>query len=349
MGAELVAGGPAECIAEPPAPWVFEPLLLDALQQIVGYRAWLDGWFTMPTGMKRITRFGPPPAPGSRIRAAVRYRKLDGRRIEADYEAYDENGRLWIRVDSLQAWRVLCPKTLLEANHKPREGYLGTAWPIGDDTIACCRVGSNNFGDINPDWIARLYLRANEWQLYKQRPALDWLLGRIAAKDAFRAWMRDCKGILLHPLEVEIANEADGAPRLVVPRMPSIALSIAHIEDEAIAVVTESDGIGVDLTAVKPREREFSDFAFSREELALFPPSSRDAWIHRGWCAKEAAVKAFRLGFAQLPDFHIEEIDETSGSLTMNWRSRQARVSAKTWIEGKRAVALVETAVPVGN
>lgn len=342
IGAELVAGGPAECVAEPPSQWVFEPLLLDALQQIVGYRAWLDGWFTMPTGMKRITRFGPPPAPGSRIRAAVKYRKLDGRRIEADYEAYDENGRLWIRVDSLQAWRVLCPKTLLEANHKPREGYLATPWASGVDSIAGCRVGSSNFGDINPDWIARLYLRQNEWEAYKKRPARDWLLGRIAAKDAVRAFLRDSKGMLLHPLEMEIANEADGAPRVVLPHIASLVLSIAHIEDEAIAIASQSEGIGVDLAAVKPRDREFSDFAFSRSELDLFPRSTRDAWIHRGWCAKEAAVKAFRLGFAQMPDFHIEEIDESTGALTMHWRSRQINVSAKTWIEGNRAIAVVD-------
>jgi malonyl CoA-acyl carrier protein transacylase/phosphopantetheinyl transferase len=347
IGAELVAGDPAWCLSEPPQPWVFEPLLLDALQQIVGYRAWLDGWFTMPTGMKRISRFGPPPAPGSRIRASVRYRKLDGRRIEADYEAYDENGRLWIRVDSLQAWRVLCPKTLLEANHKPREGYLGTPWLTGVNHFTACRVGVNNFGDINPDWLARLYLRATEWETYRQRPALDWLLGRIAAKDAVRAWLRDRQGILLHPLEVEIKNEADGAPRFVVPAMPSLALSIAHIEDEAVAIVSESAGIGVDLAAVKARGREFADFAFSGEELALFPPASRDAWIHRGWCAKEAAVKAFRLGLAQLPDFHIHEIDESTGAVVMIWRSQQKRVSAATFIEANRAFAVVEADVAV--
>jgi hypothetical protein len=130
IGADLVAGGPEEHVGTPGASMVFEPLLLDALQQIVGYRGWLDGWFLMPVGMKRITRFGPAPPFGSPMRASVRYRKLDGRRVDADYEAYDSDGRLWIRVDGLQAWRVLSPKGLLEANHRPREGYLSLAWPL---------------------------------------------------------------------------------------------------------------------------------------------------------------------------------------------------------------------------
>ena len=59
---------------------------------------------------------------------------------------------------------------------------------------------------------------------------MDWLLGRIAAKDAVRDWLRQHKGMLLHPLEVEIANQPDGAPRLLIPSLPSLAISIAHIE-----------------------------------------------------------------------------------------------------------------------
>ena len=231
IGAELVASDPREYFAaRPGSESGFDPVLLDALQQIVGYRSWLDGWYTMPIGMKRISLYGPPPAPGSPIRASVRYRRIDGRRIEADYEAYDAAGQLWIRVDSLQGWRVLYPKTLIEANHRPREGFLARPWPVGQPEITCYRVISDYLGDIKPEWIARLYLRADEWAMYKQKPALDWLLGRIAAKDAVRDWLRQHKGMLLHPLEVEIANQADGAPRLLIPSMPSLAISIAHIE-----------------------------------------------------------------------------------------------------------------------
>jgi malonyl CoA-acyl carrier protein transacylase/phosphopantetheinyl transferase len=342
IGGELVANGPEAHLGQTTElPMVFEPLLLDALQQIVGYRAWLDGWFTMPIGMKRIWRFAPPPAPGSRVRASVQYRKVDGRRIEASYEAYNEAGQLWVRIDGLQAWRVLCPKTLLEANHRPREGYLGLPWSVGRAGVTCYRVTRDQLGDLNPDWIARLYLRANEWAAYHQRPAVDWLLGRIAAKDAARAWLREHKGLLLHPLEVEIVNEADGAPRLLVPAWPSVAISIAHIEDEAIAVVSEVAGLGVDVAAVKDRGREFSDFAFRKDELACLPEPERQAWIHRGWCAKEAAVKAYRLGFGQLPQFRIDSVEEGTGTMEMHWESGGIRVAADTWLDGKRTIAVV--------
>jgi acyl transferase domain-containing protein len=342
IGAELVASDLREYFATSPrANLVLDPLLLDALQQIVGYRAWLDGWFTMPIGMKRISLYGPPPAPGSPIRASVRYRRIDGRRIEADYEAYDAAGQMWIRVDSLQAWRVFCPKTLLEANHRPRDGFLARPWPVGQPEITCYRVSSEHLGDIKPEWIARLYLRPDEWARYKQKPALDWLLGRIAAKDAARDWLRQHKGMLLHPLEVEIVNQADGAPRLLVPTMPSLAISIAHTEDEAIAIVSQAPGVGVDLAAVKERGREFSDFAFRDDELSSLPQSPRDAWIHRGWCAKEAAVKAFRLGFAELPQLRIIAVEEKTGAVEMECKPRGIKIAAATWLDQNRTIAVV--------
>ncbi len=339
IGADLVASGPEEHLGTPAAGMVFEPLLLDALQQIVGYRGWLDGWFLMPVGMKRITRFGPAPAFGSPIRASVHYRKMDGRRVDADYEAYDSGGRLWIRVEGLQAWRVLSPKGLLETNHRPREGYLSLVWPLPSPAVSCYRVKADGLGDLPPEWVARLYLRPAEWAEYHQRPALDWLLGRVAAKDAVRGWLRQHRNILLHPLEVEIVNEADGAPRLKTPVMPSLAISIAHIENEAIAIAAEAAGLGVDLSEVKQRDAGFAGFAFRQDELACFPASTRNEWIHRGWCAKEAAVKAVRLGFGQLPQFRIVAARAGTGAIEMEFEGK--RIFAATWHEENRTIAVV--------
>jgi phosphopantetheinyl transferase (holo-ACP synthase) len=342
VGAELVAGDPAKYLAAGrEASLVFEPVLLDALMQIGGYRAWLDGWYTMPVGLKRVSLYGPTPAPGSPIRASLQYRRLDGRRNESTFEAYDAAGQLWLRVDGLQGWRVLTPKTLMEANHRPREGYLARPWPVGQPNITCYRVTSDYLGDIKPEWIARLYLRAEEWAAYKERPALDWLLGRIAVKDAVRDWLRQHKRMLLHPLEVEIANQADGAPRLLTPDMPSLAISIAHIEDEAVAIVCQAPGIGVDLAALKERGRDFFEFAFSDDELFSLPRSSREAWIHRGWCAKEAAVKALRLGFAELPQFRIVAVQEKTGAVEMEYKPGGIKITAATWIDQDRAIAVV--------
>jgi acyl transferase domain-containing protein/phosphopantetheinyl transferase (holo-ACP synthase) len=339
IGAELEAGGEEAYLGQSGQGLIFEPVLLDALQHIVGYRGWLDGWFLMPVGMKRITRFGPIPQAGSRMLASVHYRKLDGRRVEADYEAYDDAGRPWIRVDGLQAWRVISPKVLLEANHRPREGDLARPWPLHLTGVLCYRVTKDDMGDLPSDWIARLYLRPEEWATYQRRPALDWLLGRVAAKDAARSWLRQHKGVLLHPLEVEICNQPDGAPRLKIPSISSLAISIAHIENEAIAVAAETAKLGVDLAELKERTPGFTDIAFQRDELNSFPIERRDMWIHRGWCAKEACAKAVRLGLGALPQFRVVSLDVTSGAIQIEFRGSFMTVA--TWQEGKRTIAVV--------
>jgi acyl transferase domain-containing protein/phosphopantetheinyl transferase (holo-ACP synthase) len=343
IGAELTAGDPEAYLAVGRhGGLIFEPVLLDALQQIVGYRSWLDGWYTMPIGLRRIQLYGSTPAPGSAVRASVQYRRLDGRRIDADYEAYDEVGRLWMRVEGLQGWRVLTPKTLMEANHRPREGYLARPGPVDDPKISCYGVHRDQLGDIKPEWIARLYLRETEWAAYRERPAVDWLLGRIAAKDAVRDWLRRQNGTLLHPLEVEIVNEEDGAPRVVVPAMSALALSIAHLEDEAIAVAGQAPGVGVDLALLEERGREFSGLVFAEGELSALPEASREEWIHRAWCAKEAAVKAFRVGFGELPQFYLAAVEEKTGMVVMKYRPMGIKVTAATWVDRGRAFALVK-------
>jgi phosphopantetheinyl transferase (holo-ACP synthase) len=176
-------------------------------------------------------------------------------------------------------------------------------------------------------------------EAYRRHPGLDWLLGRVAAKDAVRSWLRQQRNMLLHPLEVEIVNDADGAPRLKLPSIPSLAISIAHIENEAVAIASEAAGLGVDLAEVKERDPGFAGFAFRQDELACFPTRAHNAWIHRGWCAKEAAGKAIRLGFGQLPQFRIVAVEPETGSIEMEFEGRC--LTAATWHEGNRATAVV--------
>ena len=93
--------------------------------------------------------------------------------------------------------------------------------------------------------------------------------------------------------------------------------------------------------SLKQRERDFCEFAFGDDELSSLPQGSREAWIHRGWCAKEAAVKAFRLGFAELPQFRILAVQEKTGGVELECKPRGIRVTATTWIDQNRVIAVV--------
>ena len=193
---------------------MFEPVLLDALQHIVGYRGWLDGWFLMPVGMKRITRFGPIPQAGSRIRASVHYRKLDGRRVEADYEAYDEAGRLWIRVDGLQA---LARAQSQGPCWRPTTGRAKVTWrrpwPLHSPAVHCYRVKIGRFGR-SAARLARPSVSAPRGMGDVSTPPYGWTgcWGAWRPKMLCGVGCGSIRAILLHPLEVEISTKQMARP-----------------------------------------------------------------------------------------------------------------------------------------
>ena len=233
IGADVLVADPARYLgAASTGPLILEPVVMDGLVHMISYRSWLDGWFVLPISLKRISFHGPTPAPGTMVRGAMRYRTLDARRAEGDFDAFDASGRIWLRMEGFQVWRVLCPKSMVEANHRPREGSV--AVPCSGE--GSFRATQEQWGDMSSDWMARVYLGRAEWEAFRRDPSNSWLLGRIAAKDAVRDWVRRHGGTPLHPLEIEIG---DGGA-VTTPDLP-LQLTISHPRDgEAIASVRTS-------------------------------------------------------------------------------------------------------------
>jgi phosphopantetheinyl transferase len=318
IAAELVIRDPQELFATPlGAQLIFDPVLLDGLGQVLGYRAQLDEQAVYPVGIGRVAFHGLAPPPGSTVRTAIRFRRLDARRLEADIDVFDAGGRLWLHIDGWQTWRLLVPKHLQEFAWRPEARSLAAPWPLGGSRASCFRIARHLLGEVDLDRSARMYLAGEEWIRYQQRPRLDWLLGRIAANDAIRDWLRRQHGRILHPLEVTIANRPGGAPIVVAPADVPLAISISHLDEEAIAVVADAQGVGVDVARVGERGAEGLDLAFDQEERAAIagPGGNAQTWVHRAWCAKEAAAKAHGLGFDALGRFRVRRIAGEDGTV----------------------------------
>ena len=59
----------------------------------------------------------------------------------------------------------------------------------------------------------------------------EWLMGRIAAKEALREWLKDVHNHDLASADIELLADADGRPRASCARLPDLALptvSISH-------------------------------------------------------------------------------------------------------------------------
>ena len=52
-------------------------------------------------------------------------------------------------------------------------------------------------------------------------------------------------------------------------------------------------------------------------------------------------MKAFRLGFAELPQFRIVAVQEKTGAVEMECKPRGIKIAAATWLDQNRAIAVV--------
>jgi 4'-phosphopantetheinyl transferase len=125
----------------------------------------------------------------------------------------------------------------------------------------------------------------------------DWLLGRWTAKRLVQAVILRERGERPTLRDLVIEREADGAPRL--RDYPEWSLSLSHSQGKGLAVLLKGGLVGADLERVEARASIFVDDYFTEEEQAVVgavPAEERDRWITGIWSAKEAALKALRVG-----------------------------------------------------
>lgn len=168
-------------------------------------------------------------------------------------------------------------------------------------------------GLLNPTEQARL----DELHYAKRRR--DWLMGRWTAKKLLQSYIEQQTGICPPLTAMTIANDPDGAPyatlsagwsqatntggpyRELWARPTTVSLSISHCDNHAFCAICVEPGVhvGVDIEKVEPRSWTFVKEYFTNAEIdqvCSAPPDEQDRLITVIWSAKEAALKALRLG-----------------------------------------------------
>lgn len=136
----------------------------------------------------------------------------------------------------------------------------------------------------------------------------QWLLGRIAAKDAVRGLACRTAGLVVGRRDVEVLARASGAPAVTIlagGTTRAVSVSISHHASLAVALAAWSGsvrGVGVDIeplssAAVIDRMGLTDD---ERSAATSVPKAARARHLVALWCAKEAAVKAWGAGFADV-------------------------------------------------
>jgi 4'-phosphopantetheinyl transferase len=159
-----------------------------------------------------------------------------------------------------------------------------------------------------PDGLLAEAEQAHVATLRVKKRRRDWLLGRWTAKHLLQTYLHETTGRRLPLDALVIRQEADGAPALV-PLLPDheyLSLSISHSGDRAFCAVTGAPGVrvaagrvGADVETVRPGLDEMARQFFTQEELAWLadaPAALHDTALVGIWSAKEAVLKALRLG-----------------------------------------------------
>jgi 4'-phosphopantetheinyl transferase len=140
----------------------------------------------------------------------------------------------------------------------------------------------------------------------------EWLLGRWTAKHLVRMYLAHQGEQALPALAtVVIRADADGAPYVALAssafgsadglvRLP-LSLSISHSGDRAFCALADEARmtVGADIERIEPRQAGFvAQFFTPSEQAAVVQAAAdrRETIITAIWSAKEAVLKALRLG-----------------------------------------------------
>ncbi len=276
--------------------------LLDAAGQVYGL--WVvasteHDRLAMPVRIERVEFFSADPAPGATIECTVRSRRLGRREVRADLELVD-NGRVYCRITGWEDWRFETSGGIYEIIRQPKEYLLAVI-----DEHGVAMLTDPGWRNVTIDFLARRFNSKRELDAFggikKLQRQREWLLGRIAAKDAVRHLLRANDGPRLFPIEVAIDSGASGQPLVGVPSGDDVRVSIAHKDNIGVAIAAEGTTPGIDIEKIEPRGEGFAGIAFAPAELDLVAGADQAEALTRLWAAKEAAGKAAGTGMGNAP------------------------------------------------
>ncbi|WP_370592929.1 beta-ketoacyl synthase N-terminal-like domain-containing protein [Streptomyces sp. NBRC 110028] len=279
--------------------------LLDNVGQLLGY--WIMATHTersvvFPVGMRLMRFYGPHPRPGTEVECLVRIVALTDAALEADVQLLAD-GQVWAELRGWHDRRFDNHPQTRPVERFPQRNTLSQAQPGGWSLVY------ERWPDLaSRDLIMRNHLGGVERAEYARQPPLgrrQWLLGRIAAKDAVRRWLWERGEGPVFPAEIRVCDDEHGRPYAVGVHgrtLPPLELTLAARAEAGVALVVprhpdKQHGIGIGIEEVADGGEPFGPA--ERELLASVTASVTDSgssdtvrWATAFRAAKAAVAKA---------------------------------------------------------
>jgi acyl transferase domain-containing protein/phosphopantetheinyl transferase len=317
--------------------------LLDAAGQLVGYwpLEWAETGYNMfPIRLEALQIYGPLLSPGQKVVCQVRMLEVHEKYMRADIDIIQPDGHLWMRLQGWCDWRFYGPRQAYDFFRFPREVVVSEpmAPPIaqfpspGEFECRMAEFGETFYSrEAGAFWLkvwARLILNQPERREFSslggpEQRKVEWLLTRIAAKDAIRGLLQKHHGLLVYPADIEIAQDEKGQPEPRGYWQQQIGytpvLSISHSGYLGLAIAGRCDAhqrLGVDVQRIEPRNQDVEGIAFTGPEQDLLnsiEEPTRLEWLTRVWGAKEAVGKALGRGLLDPQSIMVNALGQASG------------------------------------
>lgn len=346
LHAECVALPRRQLISDMSAPRLsIDPILTSASASAIA--AWdarepASGTIHIGYSCKRIDFYSPPLAEWTKCGLSLVTHSNDktGKFCEGDVEISDPEHRViiksagWknrlIRVNPRLHHFLLHPDESFYTEELSRTA-LGS---VAKDVVCCAAtVSPDEFddedGDLRLTILAYLLLGASERPKWDEMGAstarkIEWLYGRLAAKDAVRSCLHSRYGRKWRAADIRIETDESGKPSPQGEWRSNCGahmdISITHTSNIIVAAAAPNASLGIDIEKTdRGISEEFAAAAFTPLEQEIAAESGDGATtLFRFWCAKEALSKALGTGLRFGPvDLCARAYDTATGVVSM--------------------------------
>ncbi|MGZ4195320.1 MAG: beta-ketoacyl synthase N-terminal-like domain-containing protein [Solirubrobacteraceae bacterium] len=305
--------------------FVFDPVLLDAAGQVIGFWAadrLPQASVVFPFRLAALDLYAPAPNEGEPLECRAAIELVGEQLVRSDIDVAGADGHSRMRLRGWEDKRFEVPArfrplTSPNAITPLSEPWPGAVAPYAGQPVACRRLEARLGADTalwKQVWARRVLGRRERERFAALRSPgerqLAWLAARTAAKEAVAELFREADGPDLLPADIEILPDEHGRPVVWAPAVNGLVavVSLTHTGSHAAAMAalvpdTSTIGIGIDIEPLAPPPAGLVE-ALSEPErrmLQSLEPARFEEWLLRCWCAKEAAGKASGRGLAQGP------------------------------------------------